>query len=53
MRNISLKRRMVYLMSMVGILLFLLIIRVAWIQFINGDKLQTLAYEQQTLDRKP
>jgi len=52
MRNISLKRRMIYLMGMAAILLFLLIIRVGWIQFVNGGELQTLAYEQQTLDRK-
>ena len=52
MRNISLKRRMIYLMSIATILLTLLIIRVGWIQFINGQKLQVLAYEQQTLDRK-
>ena len=43
---------MMYLMIIAGIILFALIIRVAWIQFINGGELQTLAYEQQTLDRK-
>ena len=52
MRNISLKRRMIYLMIASGIILFLLIIRVGWIQFVNGAELQTLAYEQQTLDRR-
>ncbi len=52
MRNISSKRRMIYLMGMAVIILFLLIIRVGWIQFVNGEELQTLAYEQQTLDRK-
>ena len=52
MKNISLKRRMLYVMGIAGILLFLLAIRVAWIQFVNGEKLQILAYEQQTLDRK-
>ena len=52
MKNISRKRRM-FIMLCVGILiLFALIIRVGWIQFINGEELQTLAYEQQTLDRK-
>ena len=34
------------------IVLFALIFRVGWIQFVNGGELQTLAYEQQTLDRK-
>ena len=52
MKNISLKRRMLYLMGVAAILLFLLSIRVGWIQFVNGGELQTLAYEQQTLDRK-
>lgn len=35
-----------------AVILFILIIRVAWIQFVNGGELQSLAYEQQTLDRK-
>lgn len=52
MKNISLKRRMLYLLIIVSIILLLLIIRVAYLQFIEGEKLQILAYEQQTLDRK-
>ena len=52
MKNISLKRRMIYLMGITCSILFILIIRVGWIQFINGEELQNLAYEQQTLDRK-
>jgi len=52
MKNISLKRRMLYLMGIATIILFLLVIRVGWIQFISGEELQELAYEQQTLDRK-
>ena len=52
MRSISLKRRMMYLMWFVAGLLFLLIIRVGFLQFIKGGELQKLAYEQQTLDRK-
>ena len=43
---------MIYLMIIAVVILFALIIRIAWIQFINGEELQTLAYEQQTLDRK-
>lgn len=39
-------------MTMACTILFALIIRVAWIQFVNGGELQALAYEQQTLDRK-
>ena len=52
MKNISRKRRMIYALIISSILLFALIIRVAWIQFVDGGELQTLAYEQQTLDRK-
>lgn len=52
MKNISRKRRMIYLMTIAGGVLLALIIRIAWIQFVNGSELQTLAYEQQTLDRK-
>ena len=52
MKNISRKRRMIYLLSISTIILILLCLRIAWIQFINGDELKTLAYEQQTLDRK-
>ena len=52
MKNISRKRRMIFMLLSAIIILFALIIRVAWIQFINGEELQTLAYEQQTLDRK-
>ena len=52
MKNISRKRRMIYALIAASILLGALIIRVAWIQFVDGGELQTLAYEQQTLDRK-
>ncbi len=52
MRNISLKRRMLLCMWISSTILFLLIIRVGYLQFLRGGELQTLAYEQQTLDRK-
>lgn len=52
MKNLSRKRRMLYLLCIAIAILFLLIIRVGWIQFISGEELQALAYEQQTLDRK-
>ena len=52
MKNISRKRRMMYLLMTAATVLLALIIRVGWIQFVNGGELQTLAYEQQTLDRK-
>ena len=52
MKNISRKRRMIVTLLIASSILLLLIIRVAWIQFVNGGELQSLAYEQQTLDRK-
>ena len=52
MKNISRKRRMIYFLIGASIILAFLIFRVAWIQFVNGEELQNLAYEQQTLDRK-
>ena len=52
MKNISRKRRMIIMLLMATIILLALIIRVGWIQFVDGSKLQTMAYEQQTLDRK-
>ena len=52
MKNISRKRRMISLLTMAIIIFTILIIRVAWIQFVDGEKLQAMAYEQQTLDRK-
>ena len=52
MRNISRKRRMIFILLMASIIFFALIIRVGWIQFVSGGELQALAYEQQTLDRK-
>ena len=52
MKNISRKRRMIIMLSVAAMILFALIIRVGYIQFIQGGNLQALAYEQQTLDRK-
>ncbi len=52
MRDISRKRRMRNILIIAIAILIALIFRVAWIQFIKGEELQTLAYEQQTLDRK-
>ena len=52
MKEISRKKRMRNGLLFAIIVLFALIFRVGWIQFVNGGELQTLAYEQQTLDRK-
>ena len=52
MNDISMKRRMKNVLLCSVIIFGILVFRVGWIQFINGEELQTLAYEQQTLDRK-
>ena len=52
MIDISIKRRMKNILIVAIFIILILIFRVGWIQFIEGEELQTLAYEQQTLDRK-
>ena len=49
---ISIKKRMKNCLIISIVILCAIIIRVGWIQFVQGEELQTLAYEQQTLDRK-
>lgn len=51
MSGISRKRRMKNVLVVVSILFMLLVVRIAFIQFVQGDELQTMAYVQQTLDR--
>lgn len=51
MYSISAKRRIRNAFLVFIIILLLLIFRLAWIQFIQGSELQSLAYQQQTLDR--
>ena len=46
------KKRIRIALLIVTSVFLALIIRVAWIQFHNGDSLQQMAYLQQTLDRK-
>lgn len=50
--NISRKRRMIYSLFIAFIILSLLVVRIGYIQFIQGDELQTMAYKQQSIDRK-
>ncbi len=52
MSDINRKRRIRNELYIILIILFLLIIKIFWIQFIQGEELQTLAYQQQSLDRK-
>lgn len=49
--SISRKKRIRNIFSVLIILCILLVIRVAWIQFFQGEELQTKAYSQQSLDR--
>ena len=49
--DISRKKRMKNAIFIVVIILVSLIVRIAWIQFVMGSKLQNMAYVQQTLDR--
>ena len=50
--NISRKRRMIYSLFIAFIILSLLVVRIGYIQFIQGDELQTMAYKQQSIDRR-
>ena len=50
--SIKNKKMMMWAIIIALVLMFLLIIRIAVIQFIDGDKLKQMAYEQQTLNRK-
>lgn len=50
--NIKAKRRIKNLLIILIIILLALVIRIGVIQFIDGERLKTMALEQQSLDRK-
>lgn len=50
--NIKVKKRIRNLLVILSMILFALIIRIGVIQFIDGEKLETMALEQQSLARK-
>ncbi len=52
MAGINRKRRMRNMLFIAFLILTLLIVRIGWIQLVQGEELQTLAYQQQSLDRK-
>ena len=52
MGDINRKKRMKNMLLCTLIIFIGLVIRIGWIQFVQGEELQKLAYEQQTLDRK-
>lgn len=49
--TIQIKRRILFFLLMCTLASLVLIVRVAYIQIFEGEKLQELAYEQQTRDR--
>ena len=49
--DISRRRRFKVCIAVTCIIFTIFIFRIAWIQFIDGDKLKQMAYEQQSLDR--
>lgn len=50
--NIKVKKRIKNLLIILCVVLLALVIRIGVIQFIDGEKLKTMALEQQSLDRK-
>ena len=44
------RRRIIFLLGAVIVIFFLLIVRVAWLQIVDGEKLSSAAREQQTSD---
>ena len=50
--NLTRKKRMRNAIIVVFLVATLMIGRIAWIQFIDGDRLKYMAYVQHTLDRK-
>ncbi len=49
--NLSIKKRMRTALFTIFLIIILLIVRLGYIQLIDGKKLSDMAYEQQTLDR--
>ena len=49
--NISRKKRLMAILVITLLIFVALIIRIGWIQFIQGKSLQEMAYKQQTLNR--
>ena len=50
--NMSRRKRIMYMMFAGFFILVLLIIRIGFIQFVQGNWLSELAYKQQSLDRQ-
>ena len=52
MGDIARKKRIRVELYFIVVILILLVIKIAWIQFIQGEELKVMAYRQQSLDRK-
>lgn len=50
--NVSRKKRIMYSLFIAFLLLIFLLVRIGYIQFIQGSELKAMAYNQQSLDRK-
>lgn len=50
--NLTRKKRMKYALLISFVVFGALTVRIGWIQFAKGEELQSMAYVQQTLDRK-
>ncbi len=46
--NLLIKKRLLFILFIISILMLALLLRVAWIQIVQGDWFQRLAFEQQT-----
>ena len=51
--NLTSKRRMKWMIMIAFLLFTLLLIRIAWIEFVQGGELQAMAYAQQVLNSPP
>ena len=49
--NLSRKKRLKWVLYITLVIFLLLLIRIAVIQFIQGEELKAMAYQQQSLDR--
>jgi len=50
--SLKVKKRMLWVMGVFTLIIVLLLVRVAWIQFVSSDELKKKAYNQQTKSRE-
>lgn len=49
--KLKLRKRLLFILGTFSIITFLLVFRIGWIQIVNGQEYQQLAFEQQTTNR--